>query len=302
MSRSAVLLLLLLLSMASGHATAVEPLRQRLEHANAALARAWLAEDTAALRTRYRDDAMLMPERATARLGGDAIAGYHRQWLDGSETLAYERRIHDVVDLGAHAVETGTFRHEFTRDGAAPYTYAGKYLVVWGMADAAPRVLAEIWGADAVFDAAVLPAIVDGAPSDPGRLDNDPELVRQLGGRNALIRTLVMERKGGEHAALFLPDATYLPYYTPMQIGLEAIRGYFVEHERPGPVSIEALDLRSGRIHPLDGGRLQLEEGFYRVAWRAGGDSGTAAGKSLNLWKRGGDGNWMLYRQAVNHD
>jgi hypothetical protein len=87
-----------------------------------------------------------------------------------------------------------------------------------------------------------------------------------------------------------------------MQIGLEAIRGYFVEHERPGPVSIEALDLRSGRIHPLDGGRLQLEEGFYRKAWRAGGDSGTVAGKSLNLWKRGGDGNWMLYRQAVNHD
>ena len=47
---------------------------------------------------------------------------------------------------------------------------------------------------------------------------------------------------------------------------------------------------------------MQLEEGRYRVAWRAGGDSGVVEGKSLNLWKRGEDGEWRLFRQAVNHD
>ncbi|MBO9716720.1 MAG: DUF4440 domain-containing protein [Pseudoxanthomonas sp.] len=299
MRRRAALVLLML--VASGQAVA-EPLRARLEQANAALARAWVGEDAAALRARYRDDAMLMPEHAGARLGGGAIADYQRQWLDATETTAFERRIHELVDLGVHALETGAFRHEFARAGVAPYAYAGKYFVVWDTRGATPRVLAEIWGADAAFDAAVLPEIAEALPPAPADAGNDPRVAAQLDARNALIRTLVMQRKGAEHAALFLPDASYLPYYTPMRVGLAAIRDYFVEHERRGPVSIDALDLRSGRIHPLDGGRLQLEEGFYRVAWRAGGDSGTVAGKSLNLWKRGDDGRWMLYRQAVNHD
>lgn len=300
MKRPAALLVPIL--MVASQAIASEPLRQQLEQANAALAHAWQAEDPEALRARYRDDAMLMPEHAAARRGATAIADYQRQWLAGSDTLQFERRIHDVAELGAHAVETGTFNHRFARPGHAPYDYAGKYLVVWDTAGATPKVLAEIWGADAAFDAGALPAIAMPPPRDLARIDNDPQVVDELGKRNALIRRLVMERKGGEHAGLFLPDAVYLPYYTPMQVGLEAIRGYFVEHERPGPVEIAALDLRSGRIHPLDGGRLQLEEGFYRVDWRAGGDSGSVAGKSLNLWKRGADGSWMLYRQAVNHD
>ena len=65
---------------------------------------------------------------------------------------------------------------------------------------------------------------------------------------------------------------------------------------------IESLMLSTGNITPMDDGKLQLEQGFYRVGWRAGSDSGTVAGKSLNLWKRDQDGTLMLYRQAVNHD
>jgi ketosteroid isomerase-like protein len=174
--------------------------------------------------------------------------------------------------------------------------------VVWDTAGATPRVLAEIWGADAAFDAAALPEIADAVPLELATAGNDPQVGAQLDARNSLIRSLVMQRKGAEHAALFLADAVYLPYYAPLRVGREAIHDYFVEHERPGPVSIDALELRSGRIHPLGGGRLQLEEGFYRVSWRAGSDSGTVEGKSLNVWKRGDDGSWMLYRQAVNHD
>ncbi|WP_372016603.1 DUF4440 domain-containing protein [Pseudoxanthomonas sp. 10H] len=304
MERPAALLLPLLplLLVASQALAGAPPLRQRIEQANATLAQAWRTEDAAALRARYRDDAMLMPEHASARLGGEAIAGFQRQWLDGVETRDYERRIHDLVELGAHAVETGTFRHAYARQGAAPYDYAGHYLVVWDTGGAAPRVLAELWGADAAFDAAMLPPVTDDAPVDPAGFDNDPALLRQIAARNAQVRARVMARQGAEHADMFLADAVYLPYYTPMQVGIEAIRGYFVEHERPGPVAIEALDLHTARLHPLDGGRLQLEEGFYRVAWRAGDDRGTVHGKSLNLWKRADDGTWMLYRQAVNHD
>lgn len=295
-------LVLVLLSSVTHAADGAPPLRRQLEQDNARLAQAWQAEDAAALRARYRDDAMLMPEHAAARLGGEVIADYQRQWLDGSRTLAYRRDIHEVTAHGAHAVETGTFHHRFAREGAAPYDYAGKYLVVWDVSGAQPRVLAEIWGADTAFDAAILPAIVDAEPLDLASFGNDPQVARELGERNALIRRLVMERKGAEHASLFLPDAVYMPYYTPMQVGHEAIRAYFVEYERPGPVSIDALNLGTARIHPLDGGRLQLEEGFYRVDWRAGDDRGSVAGKSLNLWKAGADGTWMLYRQAVNHD
>jgi len=299
----------LLTGLLAGLLTAAHPaaandtLRPRLEQANAALALAWQTEDVPALLARYDAAAMLMPEHALARQGGEAIADYHRQWFALTDTGSFARRIHEVLDYGDHAIETGTFRHAYTLDGGSPHDYIGKYMVLWNTAGPAPRVVAELWGADAAFDDALLPAIVDGEPVNLSALPgNDAGIAYAIGNRNALIRQLVMERKGAEHAQLFVPDAIYMTYYTPMLVGIEAIRPYFLEHERPGPVALDALDLRTGRIHPLDGGRLQLEEGFYRVAWRAGADRGTVEGKSLNLWQRDPDGSWMLYRQAVNHD
>ena len=144
--------------------------------------------------------------------------------------------------------------------------------------------------------------VEDGAPATERVFRNDARVAEEIRGRNAIIGKLVTERKGGEHADLFLPDAIYMTYYTPMLVGIDNIRRYFIEHERPGEVAIDSLALSTGNIYPMDGGDLQLEQGFYVVDWRAGGDSGTVRGKSLNLWKRNQDGTLMLYRQAVNHD
>jgi hypothetical protein len=126
-------------------------------------------------------------------------------------------------------------------------------------------------------------------------------MAREIGGRNAPIGRLVSERKGDGHANLFLPDAIYMTYYTPMLAGIGNIRPYFVEHEQPGGVTIQSLELNAANIYPMADGKMLLEQGFYKVAWRAGGDGGTVTGKSLNLWKRDTAGTPMLYREAVNH-
>ncbi|MEL1264895.1 nuclear transport factor 2 family protein [Pseudoxanthomonas putridarboris] len=297
------LLMSLLLSVAPAHATeGATPLRDRLQARHEAIARAFLAEDVEALARHYDGDAMLMPEHGTARSGAGAIADYYRQWFAAADASAFQRTPYEVLDLGDHAIETGSFTQTFTRTGAAPYEYVGKYMVLWDLRGDAPRIVSELWGANAPFDRAALPAIPPAPPVTAQPFENDPQVAREIRARNALIDTLVTERRGDEHADLFLPDAIYLTYYTPPLVGIAPIRAYFLEHEQPGELTIEALELDAARIHPLAGGELQLEEGFYRVDWQAGGDRGTVTGKSLNLWKRSADGVWMLYRQAVNHD
>jgi ketosteroid isomerase-like protein len=190
----------------------------------------------------------------------------------------------------------------YTKNGAQPYDYSGKYMVLWATGGDKPRIVSELWGANAPFDDAALPAVEDGASATDRTFRNDAKIAEEIRGRNAIIGKLVSERKGNEHADLFLPDAIYMTYYTPMLVGIDDIRRYFIEHERPGEVAIDSLSLITGNIYPIDGGNLQLEQGFYVVDWRAGNDSGTVRGKSLNLWKRNQDGTLMLYRQAVNHD
>lgn len=277
------------------------PSEQRLRAAQAQLREGWLAEDPAALEALYVDDAMLMPEHSVARRGREAIADYYRRWFAAVDVASYRRTPREVLPFGDSAIEIGHYQQGFGRDGAAPYSYDGKYMTLWDLRGEQPRIVSELWGADAPFERAALPEIAAATSPIANTFTNDAAVLAEVTQRNALIGKLVTERRGGEHAELFFPDAIYLTYYTPMLVGMDEIRPYFVEHEKPGTVAIDALALRSGHLHVLAPDTV-LEEGFYRVGWRAGTDAGVVEGKSLNLWKRDGDGEFKLYRQAVNHD
>lgn len=303
MTRNPTLLLaLLLFTVNARSAEARTPLQERLEISNHAFSEAFVAEDLAAVKSHYADDAVLMPEHSMARYGKDAIEDYYRQWFGEAKIDSLRKTPYEALDYGDYTIETGTFVQAYTKDGSQPYEYSGKYMVLWATGGDEPLIVSELWGANAPFDDAALPVVEDGAPATERVFRNDARIAEEIRGRNAIIGKLVTERKGNEHADLFLPDAIYMTYYTPMLIGIDDIRRYFIEHERPGEVAIDSLALSTGNIYPMDGGNLQLEQGFYVVDWRAGNDSGTVRGKSLNLWKRNQDGTLMLYRQAVNHD
>lgn len=303
MTRNPTLLLaLLLFAVNARSAEPRTPLQERLEISNHAFSEAFVAEDLAAVKSHYADDAVLMPEHSMARYGKDAIEDYYRQWFGGAKIGSLRKIPYETLDYVDYAIETGTFVQRYTKDGAQPYEYSGKYMVLWATGGDKPRIVSELWGANTPFDDAALPVVEDGTPATDRVFRNDAKVAEEIRGRNAIIGKLVTERKGSEHADLFLPDAIYMTYYTPMLVGIDNIRRYFIEHERPGEVAIDSLALSTGKIYPMGGGNLQLEQGFYVVDWRAGGDSGTVRGKSLNLWKRNQDGTLMLYRQAVNHD
>lgn len=303
MTKSPTLLLaLLLFAVNARSAEPRTPLQERLETGNQTFSEAFATEDLAAVKSHYADDAVLMPEHSTVRYGKDAIEDFYRQWFNGARIDGLRKTPYEMLDFGDYAVETGVFVQTYAKDGGQPYDYSGKYMVLWATDGNEPRIVTELWGANAPFDNAALPAVEDGAPVTDRTFRNDAKIAEEISSRNAIIGKLVSERKGNEHADLFLPDAIYMTYYTPMLVGIDAIRRYFIEHERPGEVAIDSLALSTGNIYPMDGGNLQLEQGFYVVNWRAGNDSGTVRGKSLNLWKRNQDGKLMLYRQAVNHD
>jgi ketosteroid isomerase-like protein len=277
-------------------------LTQRLHRANAGIDAAWRAGNATSLQAHYAADAVLMPEHSAARRGDDEIGDYYAALFGASRVQAYRRTSHDVVMFGDQAVQTGNYELAFATGDAPRTEFKGKFMALWDLTRAEPKLVAELWGSDAPFERAKWPEIA--VPSAPGARppQHDSRLFTEVTARNALIGKLVTERRGAEHAELFLPDAIYLTYYTPMLVGIEQIRAYFIGHERPGEIAIDSLELTSGNLRPLRGDDVVLEEGFYRVAWRAGSDQGVVKGKSLNLWKRDEAGVLRLFRQAVNHD
>ncbi|MDG2524580.1 DUF4440 domain-containing protein [Stenotrophomonas sp. HITSZ_GD] len=296
-------LLLVLLSFSGAAAgTEAATVAQRLQDANAGIAADWRTADAAALARRYTPDATLMPEHSQVRRGASNIGQYYAALFDAVRVEDYQRTSHDVTVYGQHAVQIGHYALAFSQADAGRTTFNGKFMALWDLASPQPRLICELWGTDAPFDPAIWPRLNAATAPEVTASPADAALLQEITGRNRIIGELVTARRGAEHAELFMPDAAYLTYYTPMLLGMTQIRDYFVAHERPGDVTIESLALRSGKLYPLQGRDLALEEGLYRVAWRAGDTHGVVEGKSLNLWKRDGDGTLKLFRQAVNHD
>ena len=87
-----------------------------------------------------------------------------------------------------------------------------------------------------------------------------------------------------------------------MFIGMETIKPYFTEHERPDNVSIDSLSLKASKM--IDLGNVVIEYGYYTVdvSWNNNKERVFISGKSTNIWKRDKTGKLMIYRQMVNHD
>jgi ketosteroid isomerase-like protein len=300
-----IYLLALLLSPVIEAQTILKPtdaLWKAIEDKNQKQAKAFVTGDVPALMKNYWDWAVMMPEHSATRYYPDAIKDYYAQWFSLAKMNSCSKTIYEVIDHDGYALETGTFIQNYTLRGGKPYNYNGKYMVLWRTSSKlfdSPWIAAEIWGANAPFDDAVLPQIKDKDQAVEKRLTGS-DLEKEVKQRNDIIARLVKERKGGEHAQLFLPDAIYMTYYTPMLIGIDKIRPYFVEHEKPGDVIINSLFLDASLVMETKDGAIEF--GLYSVGYTAGGHNGMVNGKSINVWKHDKNGVLMLYRQMVNHN
>jgi ketosteroid isomerase-like protein len=277
-------------------------LREHLEFINRGLSDAFLHTDVLKLTDIYENDAVSMPEHYKAYFGKESIKAFYKQWFTGIEVLNYKKDIYEMQVLNKdYLMEIGTFIYTYIKDSnKEPFNYTGKYFNIWKINENGLSLHCEIWGANAPFDNNNLKTIPATTQTPPTFTYINKKLEQEVKGRNKLIAQLVKDRNGEEHSELFTPDAIYMTYYTPMLVGIDKIKAYFVEHEKPGEVAIDYIDIRSGEIEAI--GDYVLEYGFYTVDWRAGESSGRVEGKSINLWKRNNKGSLMLYRQAVNHD
>lgn len=245
---------------------------------------------------------VMMPEHSTACYTNDAIKDFYTQLLAKAKVTGFNKEIYQVENLDGYALEIGTFTTNYTKNNL-PISYTGKYMVIWRTSekldDYGLKIVGEIWSANDYFDDAILPEITDNKSPAPYDVYNKT-LAAEIKDRNEKIKQLVQQRKGTEHAALFMPDAIYMPYYEPMYIGSKKINAYFTEHEKPGTLKIEAIDINTSRI--IETKKAVIEFGYYTVNWADSGSSGTVKGKSINIWKRDKSGILMMYRQMVNHD
>lgn len=265
-------------------------------------AKAFVAGNTVVMKELYWDWAVMMPEHSVTRYYPEAISDYYNQWFSLAKMNSCSKTILEVIDYDGYALETGTFTQNYILKGGKRYTYTGKYMVLWRISSKlfdSPWIAAEIWGANAPFDDAILPQIKDTDLTIQRRLTGT-EIEKEVKSRNNIIAKLVKERKGAEHAALFLPDAVYMTYYTPVLNGSDKIKAYFTEHEKPGDVTINTLLLDALLVMETKDGAIEF--GVYSVGFTSGSYTGMVNGKSINVWKRDKDGVLMLYRQMVNHD
>lgn len=277
-------------------------IRKQLQDYNVAFASAFTTGDKNTLLKSYTDQSILMPEHSRQRKGKTDIANFYKQWLDQAKVVSYQKTIFDLQDFGNYVLEIGNFAEDLNIKDQKSYTYSGKYAVLWkkGSKTNPMTIAAEIWGADSYFEDKNIPDIDDSSVPQTQEYSASDKLASEVKERNNNIKKLVQNRLGGEHAKMFMTDAMYLTYYTPIISGEKDITAYFTEHEKPGTLSIDKISiLTSGIIYAE---KAIIEFGFYSVDWSDGDKNGNVKGKSINVWKRNSDGELMLFRQMVNHD
>jgi len=263
--------------------------------------RAIRSKDPARIASFYTAGSVCMPEFHPAIEGVASIQEYFSNWTKDIRSNTYTSHTTDLVKTKTAIIETGTFTDTIVKISGDTFLYPCKYMRHWLIDPTGElRIGSEIWGATEYIDRSLFPYTGQPGAMPVPRQENVYTNLHILK-RNSLITRLVKERKGTEHARLFTNDALYMPYYMPVMSGIDQVTAYFTDHEKPGDVTIDSLTITSGRMFSLD--NMILEHGFYRVRWIGNDKSqGVVTGKSLNLWKRNEQGEWMLHRQMVNHN
>lgn len=278
--------------------------KEKLESVNIQLADAFVKKDIDVIMKYYDDkEPTCMPEYHMALYTKEGIQLYYQQWFKNVTINTYKRNIYEVQLIKNYLIEIGTFANNFTKPDGTLFAYEGKYMNVWRIEkNENLTLISEIWGSNTAVDKSNFSFIKPQASVMPS-LKVSKSIEDEVNKRNELITKLVKKREGEKHATeLFAKDAIYLTYDTPMLIGMENIKPYFIEHEKPNGVSIDVLRIRASTMISL--GKFVLEYGYYYVdvSWDNKKGKATVTGKSTNLWKRDENGILMLYRQMVNHD
>lgn len=282
-----------------------DQLKEKLEKINNKLAAAFLNRDINVIIQYYDDkEPICMPEYHKALYTKEGIELYYGQWFDNVTINTYKRNIYEVQLIKNYLIEIGTFVNNFTKPDGTLLNYEGKYMNVWRIEKNKDLTLvSEIWGANSAVDKSNFSFIKPQVSVLP-KLTVSKKIADEVNKRNERIAELVKKREGEKHATeLFTKDAIYLTYDTPMLIGMENIKPYFVEHEKPNGVSIDSLEIKASGMIRFNNDFV-LEYGYYYVdvSWDRKKGKATVTGKSTNLWKRDENGVLMLYRQMVNHD
>jgi ketosteroid isomerase-like protein len=297
-------LLVFTISFAQQSPKSTDQWKEKLKSINNQLADAFLNKDINVIMKYYDDkEPVCMPEYHKTLYTKAAIKLYYQQWFNIVKINAYKRDIYEVRLIEDYLVEIGTFTNNFTNVNNALIIYDGKYMNVWKInKDKNLTLISEIWGANSAVDKSSF-SFIQIQVSEVPKPKIHRSLENEVNKRNELIADLVKKREGEKHATeLFTKDAIYMTYDTPMLIGMEHIKPYFTEHEKPNGVSIDSLAIKASKIIDLHSFVIEYAYYYVDVSWNNKKGKAIVTGKSTNLWKRDENGILMLYRQMVNHD
>ncbi|MFD1604619.1 nuclear transport factor 2 family protein [Flavobacterium artemisiae] len=292
------------LQLKSQTAQNITEVKEKLTLINNQIAESFLHNDNTIIMGYYDEaEPVCMPEYHNALYSKKDIESYYKQWLSNFKINDYKRSIYEVQLIENYAVEIGTFHINTVGKNGVSLVYDGKYMNVWKVLKNKKLVLvSEIWGADKAIDGSQFSVIKSNITKIPKPKINQ-SIEEEVYKRNERIIALVKRREGEKHAVeFFTKDAIYLTYDTPMLIGMENIKPYFIEHEKPNGIAIDSLSIKASRIILLKNFIIEYGYYFVDVSWDNKKGKASVSGKSINLWKREENGLLMLYRQMVNHN
>lgn len=279
-------------------------LRDRVGAAHGALREAIIANDPDGQALRYRADGRSMPDYQPALYGSAQIAAYHREILRRRKVTSYVPITAEVIDLGATAVEIGTFTITWSNTTGETQTERGRYTHVWALEpDGSLRLKADCRG---YFRALADPAewyvpLEEKLPPRRAPTPAEQRLGETLKVRNERMARSVRERDVEAKVADYTDDAIYMPFADTAKVGLAAIRAHLVPYTAAGAgVTFDTVRVWNEGFEDL--GTHVLEYPKFRVEWSAGQSSGVTKGGGIRLWKRMADGTLKLHRQIATHD
>jgi ketosteroid isomerase-like protein len=274
--------------------------RIELEAINSKTEQLYITEDVNALTNLYAAEFTFFPEYKPAIFEARVLNKFFKDWFEGGDIRAYEKKIYTVEKYSDHLLEIGTYRLHYSSTKKSQGEYTGNYMVLWKRDNVGKlSILSETFGADKYIEPGVVPyADVPVARIDFTGIDKvSKKLIAEVEAFDVVVLKAVATGDGNARANGFTPDAILLSSFDSIHVGMETIRPKMLKTYTPGMSFI--VKHYYNRIY--DFGDYVFVAAQYKGGWGDTTKGGRFEGNMSNLLKRT-DGKLLMHRQAGNRD
>lgn len=260
------------------------------------LASSMLKKKNATVESYYGEDTRLMPEFQKTIIGKNNVLAYYKAFTARYDVVEYNRTEVEILDLGSHVAELGTFsmKSKLTSAGKV-HDLNGKYLDIWQKLDnGLMSLISQAWNYNHSLELEGQLQFGEVPYTDvalAAHLPINNAVTFELAALNRLMEATVSQHDAKIWSQFYADDATFMYSRHPAYHGRKILDEFLESHCKELPV-FEKLDIRNDKI--IDLGNHVIEYASHVAIWRGGEYSGVGLGKDLRIWRREKNGSLKI--------